>query len=287
MLKFLDFARLVGAGITCPECRGTRCRQSKWRSKHERLGHIGFRPYRCDDCENRFFVPSGAAFERNLINGAAYALLVLGTLTVLELWREYSQMPAAPGAIPVAAEAVTGKDGEAKEGEAKEGGAPALPANVAATAAAAVPTPAVPARSVVTAADAGSAGPAVSGKTPEEEQAANVKSLNKAASDGHPGAMIRLAQILAAGDKYPGDPRQAAKWMQLAAASGSPLAMYELGRYYRDGIGLPADPVRAYVWFSRAAALRQVDAAHERDKLVRTMSDEKLSEAQVLTLREQ
>lgn len=266
MLKFLDVARLVGAGIVCPACNGTRCRQSNWRSKHERLGHIGYRPYRCDECEHRFFAASGASLERNLINGAAYVLLALALLTFVELWPEGGEAPAtasAQPAVPLAAE--TGAAAPV---------APAAPASLplAAAASAQAATP--------------KADPAGAGKAADEAQATNVKSLHKAASDGHPAAMIRLGQILAAGENHPRDPRQAAKWMQLAAATGSPQAMYELARYYRDGIGLAADPVRAYVWFSRAATARQADAALERDKLVRTMSEEKLNEAQVMAMSE-
>lgn len=253
MLKFLDFARLIGAGITCPACNGTRCRQSRWRTKHERLSFIGYRPYRCDDCDHRFFAASGASLERTLINGAAYVLLVLAVLTVVELWRESVEAPPGAGPLPGAALAK-----------------PAAQPPAQAVMAQAAPVSALPS----------------TGKSPEEEQATNVRSLHKAATDGHPGAMIRLGQILATGENYPRDPRQAAKWMQLAAASGSPQAMYELGRYYRDGIGFTPDPVRAYVWFSRAATARQVDAALERDKLVRTMSEEKLNEAQALVISE-
>lgn len=254
MLKFLDFARLVGAGIKCTACNGTRCRQSKWRSKHERLSFIGYRPYRCDDCDNRFFAASSASLERTLINSAAYALLVFAGLVVVELWRDVAEAPVNE---------------------------PAKVAAVAPGPAAAGPGPA----SVEVARWA--EGPPRVGNEPPVDQALNVKLLNKAAANGHTGAMIRLAQILATGENYPRDARQAAKWMQLAAAAGSPQGMYELGRYYRDGIGLTADSVRAYVWLSRAATARHIEAAHERNMLVRTMSEDQLTEAHTLALAEQ
>ncbi len=88
MLKYLDIARLVGAGIKCTACNGTRCRQSRWDSKHEKLCHQGFQPYRCEDCENRFFAANGASLERSLINTTAYVILGIGVLTAVEYWLE-------------------------------------------------------------------------------------------------------------------------------------------------------------------------------------------------------
>ncbi|QKV57244.1 MAG: sel1 repeat family protein [Dechloromonas sp.] len=119
-----------------------------------------------------------------------------------------------------------------------------------------------------------------------ENLADNVALLQKSATKGHVGAMVRLGQILAAGDKSPKDTTQAAKWMQLAAATGNAEGMFELGRYYRDGIGLPQNNVHAYVWLNRAAIAKHLSAIHERDDLVRTMNAEELREAHHLALSE-
>lgn len=253
MLKFLDFARLVGAGIKCPACDGTRCRQSKWRSKHERLGLQGFRPFRCDDCENRFYAASSASLERTLVNGVAYALLGLAMMAAIQFWMQRSD-----DALAERLRLATTDDAEES--------APVRP-----------PPAEVkpPADAVVEA-----------GKERPEAAESNVKLLHKAATDGHPGAMVRLGRILATGENYPKDPKMAAKWLQLAASAGSPEGMYELGRLYRDGVGLDANPARAYLWFSRAAAARHVEAVRERDKLVRTMSEQSLEEAHALALTE-
>ena len=109
------------------------------------------------------------------------------------------------------------------------------------------------------------------------------KTLKNAASDGDVAAMLQLGRALASGDKLPTDVDEAAKWIHLAAATGSAEGMFELARFYRDGLGLPQDPVRAYIWFSRATAAKHPTAMHERDALVRTMSDEKLKEAHQLS----
>lgn len=95
MLKYLDIALLVGSGIKCPACKGTRCHRTGWRSKHEKMSSEGYRPYRCDDCTNRFLAANGAALERHMINGAAAAILTFGVLTAVELWPGNVDQPAA------------------------------------------------------------------------------------------------------------------------------------------------------------------------------------------------
>lgn len=86
ILKYVDLARLVGAGLKCPVCTGTHCRRSKWHSKKEKLGSDGFRPYRCHDCSHRFLARDGASLERILVNGTAGVLLGFGLLVGVELW---------------------------------------------------------------------------------------------------------------------------------------------------------------------------------------------------------
>ncbi|WP_374358471.1 tetratricopeptide repeat protein [Chitinimonas sp.] len=253
MLKYLDIARLVGAGIKCTACTGTRCRQSRWHSKHEKLGHQGFQPYRCEDCTNRFFAASSASLERTLINSTAYVMLGIGVLTAADLWLGSNDDPAA-GRVELVSTINTEEsmarprdDTEAPNHTSEE-------------------TP-----------DA---------KRHPEDPADNVVLLQKAATNGHAGAMVQLGQILSAGKGHPKDARQAAKWMQLAAATGNAEGMFELGRFYRNGMGLPQNSVHAYVWLNRAAAANHLGAMHERDDLVRTMSAEELREAHDRALSE-
>ena len=253
MLKYLDIARLVGAGIKCTTCNSTRCRQSRWDSKHEKLCHQGTLPYRCEDCENRFFAARGASLERTLINSTAYVILGLSVLTAVEYWQG-SNDNRTPGPVELGSAAGS----EERTTRYPEGGE-------------------APSR--------------IGKDSPEadeypEDHTDNVALLQKAATKGHVGAMIHLGQILASGDKYPKDTKQAAKWMQLAAATGNPEGMFELGRYYRDGVGLPQNHVRAYVWLNRAATAKHLSAIHERDDLIRTMSAEELREAHNLALSE-
>jgi uncharacterized protein len=245
ILKYFDVARLVGAGIKCPACNGTHCRQSRWHSKHEKLcADNSFRPYRCNDCATRFLAAKGASLERILINATAGILLGLGILTVGDLWFGNLDNPSTKH-VELASTAHSEKNNTGADAKRKKGD------------------------------DATAA---------REDSPTPAEILQKAAADGDAAAMLELGRNLATGDKLPKDVEQAAKWIQLAAATGNTEGMFELGRFYRDGLGLAQDSVRAYVWFSRAAAAKHLTAAQERDELVRTMSPEKLKEAQKLSL---
>jgi TPR repeat protein len=251
MLKYLDIARLLGAGIKCAACNGTRCRRSHWHTKQEKLGHQGLQPYRCEDCENRFFAASGASLERTLINGAAILILGIGITTAIELWPKSDDKVAADRIESASADIA--KENLTRRPQGKEAPAQAdkeIPATNA----------------------------------EENDPASDVALLRKAATAGHVGAMLHLGQILATGNGHPKDAAQAAKWMQVAAATGSVEGMFELGRYYRDGVGLPPNSVRAYFWLNRAATARHPSALHERDNLIRKMSGEELDEAHVLVM---
>jgi uncharacterized protein len=244
ILKYIDVARLVGAGIRCPACKCTHCRPSRWHTKHEKLRSDGFQPYRCDDCSTRFLATNGASLERTLINATAGVLLGLGILTAGDLWFESQDNPPSKHVEPaLAAHSEGNRTGAEAQGQSGD----------AASAARKYPP------------------------TPAEK-------LQKAAADGEVGAMLELGRQLASGDKLPKDPKQAAIWIQLAAATGNADGMFELGRFYRDGSGLAQDPVRAYVWFNRAAAAKHLAAVQERDELVRTMTDQQLKEAHKLSL---
>jgi hypothetical protein len=229
----------VGAGIKCPACKSTHCRPSRWHSKHEKLGAQKFRPYRCEDCTNRFLAARNATRERILINGAAALLFCLGALIAGDIWFQSQDAPkikrVEAASTVHSEENATGAAARREKGEA--------------------------------------AGDAV--KDPESP----AEKLQKAADDGDVSAMLRLGRDLASGNTIPKDADQAARWIQLAAATGNAEGMFELGRFYRDGVGLVQDSVRAYVWFSRAAAANHLTAMQARDQLVLTMNEEKLQEA--------
>lgn len=244
ILKYVDIARLVGAGLKCPSCNGTDCRDSRWHSKAEKLGAADFRPYRCNDCSHRFLARNNAALERILINATAVVMLCFGIFIVVDFWLEsVDESKRAPVGLAAAA----------------------LPAESAAGAPNRLLTAGV-------AADA------------SDDPAIRARKQQEAADNGDAGAMLQIGRDLATGNNGQKDLGQAAKWVQLAAATGNPDAMLELGRFYRDGVGVTRDSARAYVWLSQAAAAKNTDAVLEREALVRTMGEEPLRAAKELSL---
>lgn len=242
--KYVDLARLVGAGLQCPVCTGTHCRRSRWHSKKEKLGSKGFRPYRCHDCSHRFLARDSAPLERIVVNGTAGVLLVFGVLIGVELWLD--------------------GDDDAKR----------MRIASTSTAHSQESTTDLPSR-LLTGGEVADTG--------EVPAAARAQELQEAAENGDADAMLQLGRDLATGNQRPKDVNQAANWVKLAAATGSPEGMLELGRFYRDGLGVTQDAARAYVWLDRAAA-KHPGALKERDALVRAMSKEQLQEAHQLSL---
>lgn len=248
ILKYVDIARLVGAGIKCPLCNSADCRRSRWHAKQEKLGSAAFWPYRCNHCAHRFLASRSAARERTLINGAAALLLCFGVWVAGDLWLEGVDDPK---------------------------GAPVALASAALPGAAISSSPTGALTGALTGGDGSAAG---------KDPATSAQKQQDAAENGDAGAMLQVGRDLATGNNRPKDVAQAAKWVQLAAATGHPEAMLELGRFYRDGLGVVQDSARAHAWFSRAVAAKHPDAAPEREALVRTMSREKLLEADQLSL---
>jgi hypothetical protein len=244
ILKYVDLARLVGAGLKCPVCTGTHCRRSKWHSKKERLGSQGFRPYRCHDCSHRFLARDGASLERILVNGTAGVVFGFAVLVGVELWLD---------SVDEAKRVRNASAATAHSEESTTDGPPRLVTD----------------------------GELID--TGEDPAAARAQKQQQAAENGDADAMLQLGRDLATGNQRPKDVEQAAKWVKLAAATGHPDGMLELGRFYRDGLGVTQDSARAYAWLSRAAA-KHPDALQERDALVRTMSKEQLQEAHQLSL---
>lgn len=244
ILKYVDLARLVGAGLQCPVCTGTHCRRSRWHSKKEKLGSDGLRPYRCDDCSHRFLARDSASLERILVNGTAGVLLGFGVLFGVELWLDSVD------------EAKRVRNASASTAHSEEN------------------TTGAPTR-LVTGGEIADTG--------EDPAAARAQEQQEAAENGDADALLQIGRDLATGNQRPKDVEQAANWVKLAAATGHPEGMLELGRFYRDGLGVTQDFARAYAWLSRAAA-KLPDALQERDALVRTMSKEQLQEAHQLSL---
>ena len=219
ILKYFDIARLVGAGIKCPMCGSTRCQQSKWHSKHEKMSSASHQPYRCLDCSYRFLAIKGAALERPVINGAAVVLLIFGALTAAELWQEAESGQSGIASALQAGEATV-------SGEVQ-----GLAANVATDAGKA---PEAPGIKLQTAAENGDSAAMLelgrdlatgNNRLKDAEQAA--KWVQLAAASGNPDAMLELGRFYRDGVGVVQDSPRAYVWLSRAAAAKQTDAVLE------------------------------------------------------------
>ena len=79
-----------------------------------------------------------------------------------------------------------------------------------------------------------------------------------------------------------GDVAQAVEQWRSGADGGDARSMLALGRLYRLGVGLLQDDVTAYMWLNLAAARGNLEAVHERNELVETMTVDARAEGQRL-----
>lgn len=79
-----------------------------------------------------------------------------------------------------------------------------------------------------------------------------------------------------------GDVAQAVEQWRSGADGGDARSMLALGRLYRLGVGVLQDDVTAYMWFNLAAARGNLEAVHERNELVETMTVDARAEGQRL-----
>jgi hypothetical protein len=101
--------------MTCPKCGKTRAHRSHRSFVERTIGWLGFRPYRCKDCQNRFLVYRGGegseklrtAEERRIMKlrrqikwkRTKGELILYGIGTLIMLWLIHyviNQMPAPP-----------------------------------------------------------------------------------------------------------------------------------------------------------------------------------------------
>lgn len=219
ILKYFDIARLVGAGIKCPVCNSTRCQQSKWHSKHEKLSAASHRPYRCEDCSYRFLAVTGAALERPVINGAAAVLLVFGALTAVELWLEVENGHLGMASTVHSDEGVAG------------GGVQGLVANAATDAGKA---PEAPGKKLQAAADSGDVAAMLqlgrdmaTGNNRPKDVGQAAKWVQLAAATGNPEAMLELGRFYRDGVGVVQDSARAYVWLSRAAAAKDTDAVLE------------------------------------------------------------
>lgn len=240
--------------ITCPECAGKHCSESRWKSRDEKRANPGKHPYRCVDCSHRFIaVQKKGLSERSLALGVGAVILAVAVAVVV-LVVGHVVKPEDEAQLDIAPVETVAAVGPDTRQAALDGDVEAqfrMGKNLLFEA-------------------------SIDGRKAAEAN----KWLLMAAKNGHTGAMIQLGRMYRSGIGALQNYAYAAQWIQRAAESGDAEGMLELGRLYRDGVGLELNPERAYVWFNRAAAMHHADAARERDNIGRKLAPEQLSRAQ-------
>lgn len=250
------------AAPTCPKCASAVCRESRWRSHDEKIGHPGCHPYRCLDCAHRFIAASapgtaGKARRTTLAAGLVPLLVVGVGGTLMAMWEDKAAVLPPSPAVEESVETVAGLG-----------------------------------PSILAAAEAGDAeaqfrlGRAILQDSSRGKEGAieAVSWLKRAANTGHARAMVQLGKLYRNGVGIVQNYELAAKWTRAAAEAGEPEGMVELGRLYRGGIGIEANAEQAYIWFNRAAAALNRDGVLERDSIAAQLSPERLKAAQAQSL---
>ncbi len=97
-----------------------------------------------------------------------------------------------------------------------------------------------------------------------------------AAKKGNPKAQYRL---------YERGKPETWPWLCRAANNGYPLAQFILGHHYELGKNpFPKDPIEAYTWYTLAQTNGRSYAGVYKDRVVETMTDTQIAEAEILFL---
>ncbi len=233
----------------CPSCKGHNARRSKIRGTEVTARRLFFSPYRCRDCQTRFWVISRNTYQFAALIGVAIAAGVIG-------WNAGSRNQPPPiDAVEVAAEEQVVADlyelAEKNDASAEYELAQRYATGVG-----------VP-----------------------KDAADAAKWLERSAQHGNAQAQLELGVALRDGRDMIQDFEASRKWFELAAEGGNGQAQLELGIMYRAGSGIPVDYLRAYAWLNVAAAQGVPGAASARDVVRTRLSPEELQQAQALARR--
>jgi hypothetical protein len=227
----------------CPACGSVNVRRSSIRASEASKLRLRS-PYRCRDCDERFWVVSRRA---NYLAGVAGVATLAGAVAwnVVGAPDELRHGPK-PTAVVAGGVAETVKLAESNDPVAEY-----KLAHVYANA---------------------------NGIDGNKKQA--LAWLERAAEHGNAEAQYELGNAMREGSGVVQDYERAARLLLLAAEQGNADAQYALGHMYRAGMGVPADNARAYMWFNLAAAQEVAGAAPERDAVLRLLLPVQVLEAQ-------
>lgn len=113
-----------------------------------------------------------------------------------------------------------------------------------------------------------------------ENTVESTKWFRTAAELGHAQAQLQLGLLYKAGRGALQNFPEAVKWFEKAALQNNADGQYQLGLMYKAGLGTATDNVKGYLWLNLAAAQGHHRAAEARDALMLVMTPTQIEEAQ-------
>ena len=232
--------------MKCERCNSTNVRRSSWKRNERDQSHFVYAPYRCRDCEHRFFRVS-RTFKGTVISGIGI-LALLGFIGSMYIVSQRAEHEAAN------AKAEDFDPGKKKViDQAKKGDATAQ-YNLGLM--------------------------YLQGSEMTQNYGEALKWFELAAKQGNTSAQLNLGLLYKGGRGVLQDYGNAAQWFQKAAVKGNAEAEYNLASLYKIGQGVKHDMKQAYAWYNLAAAQGYEPAVAGRENISTFMSAADVSEAQ-------
>jgi uncharacterized protein len=235
--------------MKCERCNSSNVRRSSWKRNERDKSHFVYAPYRCRDCEHRFFRVS-RTFKSMITGGVALVVFLAFIVSIYIIARPPELTPA------LAAESDFDPGDKALFARAAKGKAE----------------------------DQYSVGlMLLRGDGVAQNYGEAIKWFERAAKQNHAGAELSLGLLYKNGRGVLQDFSTASQWFEKAARKGHPEAEYHLGTLYKVGEGVKHDMKQAYAWYNLAAAQGYEPAVAARETITTFMSVAEVAEAQALS----
>ena len=237
--------------MKCERCNSNNVRRSSWKRNERDRSHFVYAPYRCRDCECRFFRIS-RTFKGSVLASVSLVTF-LGFIGSMYFISQTAEIETARAA----ADAQDFDPGRKRVFEqAKKGSADAQYAVAIML---------------------------LQGSEIQQNYSESLKWFQAAANQGHTGAEVNLGLLYKSGRGVLQDYTHAAQWFHKAAVKGNPEAEYHLASLYKIGQGVKHDMKQAYAWYNLAAAQGYEPAVAGRENISTFMSAADVAEAQAIS----
>jgi uncharacterized protein len=251
-------AVLPSVTTKCPNCHGTHLRRSSWHRKEGRLQAFFFSPYRCVECDKRFFKLSHR-FESAIGISMLFLLVVVAIIGIIYVMNMDGMAPPPPKIRPLAPATVSAKGGDTAESLAPYARAVAGDAE--------------------SQYELGMLYLNSEGRT-VKNYAEALKWLELAAKGGHVDARYNLGVMYKTGLGALQNFELALQWFELAAGQNHAEAQYNVALMHKLGMSVPVDFVKAYTWANIGAVQGHIGAIALRDNLLQAMTPQQVLEGQ-------